>query len=106
LPHNDYLINSGFDMDIYVNKDGQQLGPYSLEQINQYLAEGSLLPQDPAWHDGLAEWTQLASISGVTSKVVQPPQFDPHAWQQQEQATMTSSEATEELESGLISPVV
>jgi len=93
-------------MNIFVNKNGQQLGPFSPEQINEYLAQGSLHPQDPAWHDGLAEWTQLTSISGITSEVVQPPSFDPQAWQQQAQATLTSSEVTEEMESSLLSPVI
>ena len=28
-------------MQIFVNKNGQQLGPYTIEQLQQYLAMGS-----------------------------------------------------------------
>ena len=37
-------------MQIFVDKNGQQLGPYTIEQLQQYLAE-----EDLAWHEGLPE---------------------------------------------------
>jgi len=33
-------------MMIHIQRDGQQFGPYTLEDLNQYLADGSLLPSD------------------------------------------------------------
>ena len=30
---------------IHILRDGQQFGPYSLEEINAFLADGSLLPR-------------------------------------------------------------
>ena len=38
-------------MNIHIQRDGQQMGPYPLEQVNEYLAQGTLLPTDPAWHE-------------------------------------------------------
>ena len=65
-------------MDIYINKDGQQYGPYTLDQVNEYLAQGSLQTTDPAWHDGLAEWCPLSQIAGVVDpSSPTPPSFDP-----------------------------
>ncbi|MSU44293.1 MAG: DUF4339 domain-containing protein [Pedosphaera sp.] len=35
-------------MQVYLSRDGQQMGPYSIEQIQEYLADGSALPTDLA----------------------------------------------------------
>ena len=37
---------------IHVMRDGQQFGPYTIEDINAYLAQGTLLPTDQAWYEG------------------------------------------------------
>jgi len=67
-------------MQIHVNKNGQQIGPYALEQVNQYLEQGSLLPTDPAWHEGLAGWVPLNQVEGVGPGASAPPPFDPDAF--------------------------
>ena len=41
---------------IHVMRDGQQFGPYTIEDINAYLAQGTLLPTDQAWYEGAANW--------------------------------------------------
>ena len=63
---------------IHINKDGQQYGPYTIDQVNEYLAQGSLQTTDPAWHDGMAEWCPLSQIAGVVDpNSPTPPSFDP-----------------------------
>jgi hypothetical protein len=52
------------------------MGPYTAEQINEYLAQGALLPTDYAWHEGLPDWVRVTEISGVGSEVAPPP-FNP-----------------------------
>ena len=47
-------------MQIHINKDEQQHGPYTLDQVNEYLAQGTLQATDPAWHEGLAGWVTLS----------------------------------------------
>lgn len=65
-------------MQIFVQKNGQQLGPYKLDQVNEYLAQGSLHATDPAWHDGLNNWCPLTEIAGVADpNSPAPPAFDP-----------------------------
>ena len=65
-------------MQIFVQKNGQQLGPYKLDQVNEYLAQGSLHATDPAWHDGLNNWCPLTQIAGVADpNSPAPPAFDP-----------------------------
>ncbi|MBC8324198.1 MAG: DUF4339 domain-containing protein [Verrucomicrobia subdivision 3 bacterium] len=52
-------------MEIHLNRDGQQMGPYSLEQIQKHLAEGSVLPADLAWHEGLPEWVPVQQLAAA-----------------------------------------
>lgn len=52
-------------MQIHINRDGQDFGPYTLEQVNQYLEEGSIVPTDMAWHDGMPDWMPLPKVQGV-----------------------------------------
>ena len=50
-----------------INRQGQQYGPYTVDQLNLYLQEvDPLLPSDYAWHDGLKEWSNILAIEGVT----------------------------------------
>ena len=50
-------------MQIYLARNNQQAGPYSLEQVNQMLANQQVLLTDLAWHDGMAEWKPLGELT-------------------------------------------
>src|SRR5436190_6265970 len=52
-------------MQIYVGKNGQQLGPFSLEEINRKLADGAFAGTDLAWYEGAAGWAPLSGVAGV-----------------------------------------
>ena len=39
-------------MQIYVSKDGQQFGPYTVEQLRQYVEAGNFTTADYACYDG------------------------------------------------------
>lgn len=52
-------------MQIYVGKNGQQLGPFSLEEINRKLADGTFAGTDLAWYEGAAGWAPLSGVAGV-----------------------------------------
>ena len=52
-------------MQIYISRDGQQNGPYGIEDINAYLEDGTLLPTDLACQDGMTEWVPISQIPGV-----------------------------------------
>src|SRR4030081_1285840 len=54
-----------FGMQIYVGKNGQQLGPFSLEEVNRKLADGTFAASDLAWYEGAAGWAPLSSVTGV-----------------------------------------
>ena len=54
-------------MIIRVAKQGQPSQSYSVEEINQRLAQGELAPTDMAWHEGLPKWIPLSRIRGVVA---------------------------------------
>ena len=47
------------------NARWQQFGPYTIEDINTYLAQGTLLPTDQAWYEGAANWMPITEVPGV-----------------------------------------
>jgi hypothetical protein len=49
-------------MNLLIHRDGQQLGPYTLEQARNLLTRGELTPADLAWSDGATEWVPLAQV--------------------------------------------
>jgi membrane protein YdbS with pleckstrin-like domain len=64
-------------MSLVINKDGKQLGPYSLEQARALVLSGKIEADDWAWPDGATEWVQLKDVPGFattkSSAPTQPP---------------------------------
>ena len=52
-------------MQIYVGKNGQQLGPFTLDEVNRKLADGAFSGSDLAWYEGAAGWAPLSGVPGV-----------------------------------------
>lgn len=50
-------------MQIYLARNNQQAGPYSLEQVNRMLASQQVLLTDLAWHEGMTEWKTLGELT-------------------------------------------
>ena len=53
-------------MQIHIARDGKQLGPFSIEEINRQLAAGTLSLSDNAWYEGAAGWAPLSTVPGIT----------------------------------------
>lgn len=49
----------------YFDPENQQQGPFLIEEIRQFIAEGILTRQSFLWHDGLTTWTTANKIPGV-----------------------------------------
>ncbi len=47
---------------VYLERDGQQFGPFSIEEAKGYILEGRFGAQDLGWIDGMQEWLLLAQI--------------------------------------------
>ena len=63
-------------MNIYTHKDGQQHGPFSLDDVNSKALAGEFAPSDPAWIEGWSEWRSLADVPGFVQQA-SPPPFKP-----------------------------
>jgi len=57
---------------LYVNRAGQQYGPYSIEDARAHLAAGSLLPTDYAFLEGMANWAPLEQVLATAAQPVLP----------------------------------
>ena len=49
-------------MDIYILRDGKEIGPFSDETTQTLLHQGSIAESDYAWHSGLPKWIPLAEV--------------------------------------------
>ena len=49
-------------MDIYLHKDGQQLGPFSESELRTQLSGGRINETDLAWAEGNTDWQPLSTI--------------------------------------------
>ena len=49
-------------MQIHIARNGQAMGPFSLEEINRQLAAGTLSLSDQAWYEGAAGWAALSTV--------------------------------------------
>jgi len=49
-------------MNIHISRDGNEIGVYPEDDVIRYLAEGSLLRSDFAWHENLTDWVTLATL--------------------------------------------
>ena len=52
-------------MSILIVKDGQQLGPFTAEEVKSQIAGGMLDPNDLGWVDGYETWVPLCSMPGL-----------------------------------------
>jgi hypothetical protein len=52
-------------MQFYVTRGGQQLGPFSSDQLRAQLLSGIFHATDLAWHEGAAAWAPLDSYPAI-----------------------------------------
>ena len=75
-------------MQIYLARNNQQAGPYTVEQLNEMLANQQVLLTDLAWHQGMPEWKTLGELTD--GKLVFVPAY-PHSTAQHETISTPSS---------------
>jgi hypothetical protein len=65
-------------MNFFIGKNGQQLGPFSQDQVRSMIDGGMLSANDLAWHEGRADWAPLGQILGfTTASPYAPPLANP-----------------------------
>jgi hypothetical protein len=56
-------------MEVYIAKDGQQQGPYSVEQLDELLQQEAITGDDLFWYEGCDGWHPISQFPGY----VPPP---------------------------------
>jgi hypothetical protein len=46
-------------------QDGQQYGPYTGEQLVQFVSEGRIVRESMLWTEGMAEWAKAEDVQGL-----------------------------------------
>jgi hypothetical protein len=64
-------------LDYFISRDGQQYGPYTLADLQRYVASGEVLVTDLATSDALTEPVAVAQIVGNISASPVPSQGGP-----------------------------
>ena len=62
-----YQFRSSLAMDIYIFKNEQQYGPYTVEQLREYVQQGHFTLEDYACWDG-QNWIPLSKNPGFSSQ--------------------------------------
>lgn len=76
-------------MQIYLARNNQQAGPYSLEQVNQMLTSQQVLLTDLVWHEGMTEWKTLGELT-QGKLVYEPVGYSPFSTQINNETEKTS----------------
>jgi hypothetical protein len=64
---------------IYIHKDGNQLGPFTEQQLKDEITQGHLSASDLAWKEGTPDWVPISSLLGGTPPPVSPSAVTPSA---------------------------
>lgn len=59
-------------MRIFIQHQGQQAGPFSVEQVRAGIAAGEYRTDDLGWYEGAAGWLPLSTVPGVTGPPPMP----------------------------------
>ena len=59
-------------MKIWINRAGQNLGKFTLEEVQRGLDMAQFVPGDLAWQEGMANWVTLAEFPGLRMPLPDP----------------------------------
>jgi len=68
-------------MEIYITRNGERYGPYSLAEVQADINAGNIQSTDLAWHEGVTDWSEVWQLEGITipKRRVPPPPPAPQA---------------------------
>lgn len=60
------------DMNIYLTKEGDKGGPYTIEQVVELIRRGDYLMTDLAWREGMSDWKPIHTLADIAEAVLPP----------------------------------
>ena len=69
------------NMEIHIDRLGEKMGPYSIEEASELLRDQTLQETDLAWHEGMEKWELLPSLLAsihptLTAEHTAPPKVE------------------------------
>jgi uncharacterized RDD family membrane protein YckC len=49
-------------MQVWIGRNGERFGPYTDDEVRQWLRDGTYRPDELGWHEGMADWRALGEI--------------------------------------------
>jgi hypothetical protein len=71
-------------MKIYIGRNGQQQGPYSIEELNKLAQSEPITGNDMCWHQECADWIPLSQLPGFIPTPPPTPATVSPAFQQKQ----------------------
>jgi hypothetical protein len=54
-------------MDIFVYKNDEQQGPFTVSQVKDFVTNGTFSKEDLAWYEGLEDWQAISTITALNT---------------------------------------
>ena len=89
-------------MKAYVHKDGQQYGPFTVEQLQEDVFQGNFTAEDLACHDG-QNWVTIADVPGF-AEATQPAATPSPTTPQQDQVVQEKAVEQQSASAGASNP--
>jgi len=49
-------------MQVWIGRNGERFGPYTDDEVRQWLRDGTCRTDELGWHEGVADWTPLGEL--------------------------------------------
>ncbi|KJV36681.1 RDD family protein [Luteibacter yeojuensis] len=49
-------------MQVWIGRNGERFGPYSDDEVRQWLRDGSTRPEELGWYEGMTDWRPLGEL--------------------------------------------
>jgi hypothetical protein len=66
-------------MQIYLYQNDQQIGPYTEQEIREFISARTIQETDVCWHEGLSDWQPLNTVISFAARHAQPAAEQHHA---------------------------
>jgi hypothetical protein len=60
-------------MEMYLHRNGEQVGPFTQDQILSMITNGTLSRDDIVWHEGLTQWQPMHAVFSLSHPIAPPP---------------------------------
>ena len=64
--------------EIYLGRNGDRSGPYTMDQVRALVGEGRFAPNDWAWYPGAPQWIAIREVPGLAKPSLplpRPPRY-------------------------------